>query len=558
MTERSLNRRVLLGGAAAAAVAAGAVKFTPSFAQDATPEPELHPEASPVAASDLPTVPPEFATETNWPVEGGNLKATRLAAGSSISTSTVGDLGLAWTLPIEASGSFGALVANPVIVDGVIYQQSGVSDVYAIDLATGEIKWQKTYNQQVPTGGPNGVAVAYGNAYYAVGGEGEVVAVNAETGEDIWSIFIAGPRKEGIDMAPAVYGGVVYISTIPGNVDAFYQGGQRGVIHGLDATTGQVLWYFDTVVDNLWGNALVNSGGGLWHPPAFDDDGFSYYGIGNASPYPGTEEFPNASSRPGDNDYTNNVLKIDPATVGLVWNHNLNPHDVFDLDTQLTPVLTSWVNEETGYETKLVIGSGKHGFVVAMDPLVGEEVWRTPVGKHQNELLDEVPEGETIEVYPGTLGGVETPFAVADGRVLVPVLNLATWYTGAALDATKLDFTAGTGEVVALDVKDGSVLWDVEVPTGMYGGATVANDVVFVGGLDGVVRGYNTADGTLVWSYQTAAGINTSFAISGDYLVVPSGGLFAPSSDTASPAPELAPALYVFKIGASSEATPTA
>jgi outer membrane protein assembly factor BamB len=550
MTEQSLNRRTLIGGATAAAAAASVLKFTPALAQDATPA------ASPEAVA-LPTIPPEFDTETNWPIEGGNLQATRAAAGSTINSSNAGTLGVAWTFPVQAAGSFGALVANPAIVDGVVFQQTGVSDVYALDLATGAVKWQKIYNQQVPTGGPNGVAVAYGNAYYAVGGVGEVVAVNAETGEDVWSVSIQGPRHEGIDMAPAVYDGLVYISTIPGNVDAFYQGGQRGVIHTLDANTGKTVWVFDTVVDNLWGNSMVNSGGGLWHPPSFDSDGFSYYGIGNASPFPGTEEFPNASSRPGDNDYTNNVLKIDPATAGLVWHHNVNPHDVFDLDNQLTPVVTSWT-DDTGFETKLVITSGKHGYVIAVDPLVGEEIWRTPVGIHQNDKLDAIPDGETVVVYPGALGGVELPFAVADGRVIVQANNLGMGYTGTALDAASINFLGGTSEVVALDVKNGTVLWSVDLPTGGYGGITVANDVAFTSGLDGVIRGYNTADGTLVFSAQATAGVNTTFAISGDYLIVPAGGLFSPSSDTVSPAPELAPAVYAFKLGAAGEATPTA
>ena len=549
MTERSLNRRVLVGGATAAAVAAGAVKLTPGFAQDATPEPQLHPEASPVAASDLPAVPPEFATETNWPVEGGNLKMTRVAAGSNISTSTVSTLAEAWNFPIVANGTFGALVANPIIVDGVVFIQTGVSDVYALNLETGDVKWQKTYNQQVPTGGPNGVAVAYGNVYYAVGGEGEVVAVDAETGDDIWSVSIQGMRYEGIDMAPAVYGGMVYISTIPGNLEGYYQGGQRGVIHVLDATTGETVWIFDTVVDNLWGNSRVNSGGGLWHPPAFDDEGFPYFGVANASPFPGTAEFPDASSREGANDYANNVLKVDPATGGLIWNTNINPHDVFDLDNQLSPVLASYTDAD-GYETKLVITAGKHGYVVAMDPGNGDEIWRTPVGKHMNDKLDAIPEGETVMVFPGALGGVELPFAVTADKVIVEVVNLGMGYTSTQLDSSTVDFLGGTGQVVALDITNGSVLWDVEIPTGGFAGITVANDVAFTSGLDGVVRGYNTADGTLVWSAQTAAGVNTTFAISGDYLVVPSGGLFAPSSDTVSPAPELAPAVYVYKLGA--------
>jgi outer membrane protein assembly factor BamB len=547
-----------MGGAAAAAAAAGAIKLTPAFAQDATPEPELHAPATPGAEEvTLPTVPPEFDNPANWPIEGGNLKATRVAGQSSIDSSNAATLAPAWTFPVTAAGSFGALVANPAIVDGVIFQQTGVSDVYALDLATGAVKWQKIYNEQVPTGGPNGVAVAYGNVFYAVGGVGQVVAVNAETGEDVWSVFIQGPRHEGIDMAPAVYDGLVYISTIPGNVDAFYQGGQRGVIHTLDAQTGQTVWVFDTVVDNLWGNSMVNSGGGLWHPPSFDEDGFSYYGIGNASPFPGNKDFPNASSRPGDNDYTNNVLKIDPSTAGLVWNHNISPHDVFDLDNQLTPVLTSWTSD-SGYETKLVITSGKHGYVVAVDPTVGEEVWRTPVGTHQNELLNEIPEGETVIVFPGALGGVELPFAVADGKVIVAVINLGMGYTSTELDASTIDFLGGTGELVALDVKNGSVIWQQEFPTGLFGGVTVANDVAFTGGLDGVVRGHNINDGTEVFRAQTAAGINTTYAISGDYLIVPAGGLFGPSSDTVSPAPELAPAVYAFKVGAAGEATPTA
>jgi outer membrane protein assembly factor BamB len=232
-----------------------------------------------------------------------------------------------------------------------------------------------------------------------------------------------------------------------------------------------------------------------------------------------------------------------------VWSHNVSPHDVFDLDNQLTPVVTSYTNAD-GYETKLIITAGKHGYVVAVDPLVGEEIWRTPVGKHQNELLDEVPEGETVIVFPGALGGVELPFAVADNRVIVSVVNLGMGYTSTQLDVANIDFLGGTGEIVALDVSNGSVLWKVDFPTGAFAGVTVANDVAFTGGLDGVVRGYNTADGSLVFSAQTAAGINTSFAISGDYLIVPSGGLFGPSVDTVSPAPELAPAVYAFKLGA--------
>ena len=69
----------------------------------------------------------------------------------------------------------------------------------------------------------------------------------------------------------------------------------------VDAGTGQVLWYFDTTTDNLWGQPTVNSGGGFWHPPSVDDDGKLYIGVANPAPYPGVKDWPWASSRPGDN-----------------------------------------------------------------------------------------------------------------------------------------------------------------------------------------------------------------------------------------------------------------
>lgn len=79
----------------------------------------------------------------------------------------------------------------------------------------------------------------------------------------------------------------------------------------------------------------------------------------------------------------------------------------------------------------------------------------------------------------------------------------------------------------------GQILWDVEIPTGIAGpGPTIANDVLFMAGLDGIVRRYNTSDGSLVWSYQAPAGTNAPFAIAGGLLLVPAGSFILPSADT--------------------------
>jgi outer membrane protein assembly factor BamB len=486
---------------------------------------------TPVEGTPVPggVFPPEItgAADTDWVVEGRTLSQERWVTGSSISTETVTTLTQAWTKVIETSSSYGALVANPIIYGDTLYLQDSSSNVMALNRETGEEIWTNSYNQAVPSGGPNGAAIGYGIIVYPVG-NGGVVAADLKTGEEVWSIDITGPKGEGITTAPLIYNNQVWISTVPGSVDAFYLGGMRGMIYVIDVATGAVLWYFDTVDENLWGNPSVNSGGGFWHPPAVNANGEMFFSIANAAPYPGTEEYPSGSSRPGDNDYANNVLKIDPNTGELIWHTNVTGRDIFDSDNHLSPIVGTVVWPEDGYSRELIFATGKHAFVVALDPETGEIFWKVPVGTHRNEQIQVIPdEGET-EVRPRS--GALTPFAYADNAVYVALFENTRTVTPSKDVSAPL--TEGPGKVVALDATTGSILWDTDLPSGALGGATVVNDLVFTGGLDGRIRAYNTADGTLAWSMQTAAGINAPLAISGDYLYVPAGGPLIASEET--------------------------
>ncbi|MCB1512936.1 MAG: PQQ-binding-like beta-propeller repeat protein, partial [Hyphomicrobiaceae bacterium] len=376
-----------------------------------------------------------------------------------------------------------------------------------------------------------------------VGDTGEAVALDAATGEVMWRTDLTANMGEGIDMAPLIYDNTVYISTVPGNTNAFYRGGQKGIFYALDITSGHTIWQWDTTTDNLWGNARVNSGGGLWHPPAVDADGHLYIGVANAAPWPGNSEFPNASSRPGDNDYANSLVKLNPVTGSVDWYINIKPHDLFDLDNQLSPVLATATIE--GAERAVVVSTGKHGVVVCADQATGEEIWRTPVGMHQNDDVTEIPEGETVLVFPGSLGGVETPIAIADGVVYCPIVNIGAEYSSTA--SVGMDIMSGTGQMVALDLATGEIKWDVETTVPMYGGATVTTDVVFSAGLDGVIRGFSTTDGSEIWTWQTT-GTNASFAVVGDTILIPAGGLLIPSADTVQTEENMAPGLYALRL----------
>src|SRR4051794_40255533 len=64
---------------------------------------------------------------TVWGLPGADLANSRFVGGP-IDSSSVGQLGLAWTVPIKGSGSFGAYATTPVVSNGVIYTQDLASN----------------------------------------------------------------------------------------------------------------------------------------------------------------------------------------------------------------------------------------------------------------------------------------------------------------------------------------------------------------------------------------------------------------------------------------------
>jgi outer membrane protein assembly factor BamB len=122
--------------------------------------------------------------------------------------------------------------------------------------------------------------------------------------------------------------------------------------------------------------------------------------------------------------------------------------------------------------------------------------------------------------YPGILGGVETNMAVADGVVYVPVVNLAAKFTSLTQKiASNAPYSTGRGEMVALDLATGKVLWDRKLPQMPFGDATVTNDLVFTTTYDGKLFALNRSTGAIVWQKQLPAGTNSPLAINGNMLV---------------------------------------
>lgn len=443
---------------------------------------------------------------------GIDLANSRMAKGE-IESANVSKLKEAWSKLITGQGIYGSYASTPVVVNGVVYSQDLESNVEALDLESGETLWKKNFES--PSHGPNGLAVAEGHVYGTT--EESAFALDQKTGKELWSV----PMEGAVDMAPGAHAGRVYVSTVPETAASEYEAGAVGTLYALDADSGKKLWHFYTVPKNLWGNPGVNSGGGLWYPPSFDKKGDVYFGTGNPAPLPGTPSAPWGKSRPGDNHYADSLVKLDPKTGKVIWYYQETPHNIYDWDFQDSPILTKAKGRE------VAIGAGKSGFVVAVDTKTGKPVWRTAVGTHNGHDKDplyamrgEYSKIKTGEVFPGELGGVIAPMAT-DGKLLyVPVVNHSmTVISGSEVT----EESEATGEVVALDVNSGKIVWKANLPSPAYGATIVVNDVVFATEAEGTLHAFKADSGGELWQAALPAGTNAGVMVSGDTVLAPAG-----------------------------------
>jgi outer membrane protein assembly factor BamB len=449
----------------------------------------------------------------------GDTSNTR-SVGGPINSSNVAQLEAAWTLPLTAKSEYGSYSSAPIVSNGVIYSQDLDSNVEAIDLKTGKVIWRKTYES--PDQGPNGLVVQGGRVYGAT--TTAAFALEEKTGKQLWSVTLARNVHEGIDMAPGYHAGIVYVATVPGSTTQFYKGEGVGILWALDGKTGRKLWHFNTAPEDLWSanNVGINSGGGLWYSPAFDSQGFMYIGVANPAPFPGTEQFPWGSSRPGPDLYTDSLVKLNASTGALQWYYQLTPHDLYDWDLQDPPILENVAGR------RVVIAAGKGGVVVALDALTGKLLWKRDVGIHNGHDHDDLyamkHEYSKLKlpetVYPGLLGGVIAPMATNGSTVFVPVVNHPVTVVK---QGENQENGPTSGEIVALNAATGAVRWVHKLPGPAFGAVTVVNDVVLATTFEGTLFAFDATTGHVVSEVKLPAGTNTGVVVAGDTVLAPAG-----------------------------------
>src|SRR6267143_6538266 len=184
----------------------------------------------------------ESAAGTNWLLNGRTFDEAHFSPLRQISDKSVNSLGLAWYLEID--GAMG-VVAEPIVVDGVIYVSAPQSRVYAVDAASGKLIWKfdphvrlnMAINGSYSARTNAGVAVWDGKVFVGTG-DCRLIAVDAAAGKQLWEATVCDPTQTGITGAPHIAKGKVLMG-YNGSDD-----GVRGALIAYDAQSGKEIWRF--------------------------------------------------------------------------------------------------------------------------------------------------------------------------------------------------------------------------------------------------------------------------------------------------------------------------
>jgi PQQ-dependent dehydrogenase (methanol/ethanol family) len=567
-----MDRRDLLKGVAATAVGACVAEAVTA------------PAAASVASCASPA-------GKDFPKVGGNLGNQNYSRLRDIHRGNVRRLGAAWLNRIEGGINEGNNESTTVAVDGVLYIESALGNVVAVDGATGVTKWKFTQTRGEVV--RRGVAVGQGRVFTHGSGDW-IIALDQQTGELVWERQISqyGNMEK---VAVTYYDGRLYCGT---------HDGPRAAALALDANTGDVLWHFWGAPDpgefgnETWeGESWKDGGATPWLHPAIDPElGLVYWAFGNAR---GNRSSQDGSLRGGQNLFANSIVALDLVTGAYRWHFQSIHHDIWDMDNVMAPVLVD--APIRGRMRKLVVYGSKTGMYYILDRTNGT----APLGIDERPVPQE-PRQKTWPTQPYPRQGPWTEISTvaqplgtavpgdpnravpnyARGPLFtphwdVPILSIpghgggADWshqsyshttrlvYTGFGYVAAAHSLTEAsnglrppgeyqTGGIVAVDPSTNRVRWKKRMPYSLAHGngiLTTAGELLFIGQPDGNLLGLDARTGRELWRFQTGAAISSCpimYTVDGvDYVAVYAGGTSIPYGNSA-PRGDY---LWAFRIG---------
>lgn len=495
------------------------------------------------------------ANGADWLSYSGGYRAERFAPMDQINRDNVSDLKVIWAYQMQPTGVPGAALVEttPLVADNIMYLSEPPSSVSALDARTGRLLWHwapELSDELLNIGFPRanrGVAILDGTVYVGTL-DARLFALDAATGAVRWETTVADNAVGySITLAPLALNGKIIIG-ISGA-----EAGIRGFIDAYDAKTGDRVWRTYTIPvpgepgSETWGKESWRTGGGsTWLTGAFDPElNLLYWTTGNPAP-----DW-NGDVRPGDNLYTCSLLALDPDTGERRWHFQYTPHDTHDWDANQIPVLVD--GEFKGQQRKLVVLANRNAFYYLLDRETGEFLLGTPYSKQTWAagldgtgrpivLPNSEPSEEGTLVWPSLQGATNwfspsynpltQQFFVANSRMGAIYYKAAVEYEpgtpflGGGQQALSGDDASGA--VLALDVMSGNQLWEFPLQSPPRSGVmATAGDLVFGSTTEGNFFALDAQTGSVLWNFYTGAHIHTNpmgFAVEGEQRVAISSG----------------------------------
>ena len=434
--------------------------------------------------------------------------------------------------------------SQPVIAYGAVYTGSHDGTVYAFDLATGCVRWTFRASAEIRTAivaDPGRKPGSRPLLYF-----GDVIArayaIDARTGERVWSAKLDEHPNATITGTPALRDGVLYVPVssleVTTAADPKYECCTfRGAVVALQAATGAVQWKSYSITEKPKAiratpngpRIFAPSGAPIWNSPTVDTQrGVLYVGTGeNYSSPAGNTSDAVLAFRLSDGKllWSQQLLAGDAWNVGCMMKNNPNcpAENGPDVDVAAGTILAMLPNGKP-----VLIAAQKNGVVYGLDPdAAGTLLWKTRVGRG------------------GIQGGVHFGLAMEGSRIYAPVVDMKDGHDGRTYDSPPRP------GLNALDASNGKILWSTPADDackarpfcdpGISAAVTAIPGVVFAGHMDGRLRAYDGASGRVVWEFDATQSVPTvsgvaahggSFggggaAIRDGYIVVNSGyGLY--------------------------------
>ena len=501
----------------------------------------------------------------DWVLQTGDYANQRFSKLRQINRNNVGDLQVAWSF---STGVLRGHEGSPLVVGDIMYIHTPFPNkVFALDLnADGRILW-KYESKQNPDVIPvmccdtvnRGPAYAEGKIFLHLA-DTTVVALNAKTGEVVWSAVNGDPSKGETNTATVLPVNDKIIVGISGG-----EFGVRSHVTAYDINTGERVWRAysmgpdsDTLLDpektthlgkpvgpdsglNTWeGDQWKIGGGATWGWYSYDPDlDLFYYGSGNPSTW-------NPTQRPGDNRWSMTIMARNPDTGVAKWLYQMTPHDEWDYDGINEMILSD--QEINGEMRKILVHFDRNGLGYTLDRETGELLvaekfdpvvnWTTGVDMDPNSPTYGRPavvprystelKGEDVnytEICPAALGTKDQQPAAYSPRTqlhYVPTNHVCMDYEpfrvsytagqpyiGATLSMyPAMNSHGGMGNFIAWDATKGKIVWSLPEEFSVWSGAlATAGDVVFYGTLEGYLKAVDAETGAELYRFKTPSGI---------------------------------------------------